>query len=340
MNSSSDLRGVIAEISANHLGSLDRAKQLITAAKSGGASFVKFQHYRPDTITVRGDHPDLKITGGTLWDGKSLWDLYEEAMTPWEWTGELANYCEELKIEWFSSPFDETAIEFLEDFNPALYKIASFEIVDLPLISMAASTGKPLIISTGMASTKEIEKALLAAETAGASGITLLRTNSAYPAPLDEMDLAAISEMRRLWGYPVGLSDHTLSNTAAVVAVGLGATIFEKHLTLSRLDGGPDASFSVEPREFKEYVDAISDARRSLGSVRFGPSSAEEKSLHFRPSLRAVMEIPEGSQLTSENVKSVRPSGGLPPCHLEEIVGRVADKTIRCGEPITWDCLA
>lgn len=324
---------VIAEVSANHLGSIDRAKQLIRAAHESGASYVKFQHYRPDTITVKGNHPDLFLNNGTIWDGQSLWELYESAMTPWEWTAELAKYCEEVGISWFSTPFDESAVDFLETFDPPLYKVASFEIIDLPLIRHIASTGKPIILSTGMASVEEIDAAIEAAST-GSQQITLLRTNSSYPAPQDEMDLVSIRTMQERWGLPVGLSDHTLGNLSAIVAVGLGARIFEKHLTLKRSDGGPDGAFSAEPGELSQYINDLNQALEILGHDRFGPSSSETRSLIFRPSLRAIRDIEVGEKFTKLNVGSVRPAGGLPPERIVTIEKNTSLRFIRAGDPI------
>ena len=241
---------VIAELSANHLGHKSVAIDLIHAAHAAGADAVKFQHYTPETITVRSDHPDFRVSGGTLWDGKQLADLYAEAMTPWEWTADLADEAAKVGIQWFSSPFDPTAVTFLAQFAPPAYKIASFEIVDLPLIRSAAAIGRPLIISTGMATLGEIDAAALAARQGGAPSVALLRCNSCYPARPDEMDLRAIPVMTETWQVPVGLSDHTIGHTAAVVAVALGACIIEKHLTLRSSDGGLDVPFSAEPDEF------------------------------------------------------------------------------------------
>lgn len=327
---------VIAEISGNHLGRLDLAIELVKAAKSSGAEWVKVQHYKPETITAKSMLPEFTIDSG-LWAGRRLWDLYEDAMTPWEWTGELAAVAKEVGIKWFSSPFDESAVDFLEGFDVELYKIASFEIIDLPLIRHVANTGKPMIISTGMATIEEIDEAVEAAEGAGCRDITLLRTNSGYPASVDEMDLNAIPFMRERWGYPVGLSDHTLSHTSAIVAAALGARVFEKHFTLSRADGGPDAAFSAEPKELAEYVKAVSDAVSSLGSPRFGPSPGEESSLELRPSLRAIAEIAEGDQISVDNVKSVRPAGGLEPDMISGVLGRCAIRAIAKGAPIKFD---
>lgn len=330
---------VVAEISANHLGCLDRAVDLVRLARHAGASYVKLQHYRPETITVRGEAPEFTASGGTLWDGKSLWDLYAEAMTPWEWTSEIDAVAREEGIPWFSTPFDERAVDFLEDFDVPIYKIASFEIVDLPLIRHIAQTGKPMIISSGMASVEEIDAAVEAAQAAGAKDVTLLRTNSAYPASPKEMDLMAIPFMQERWGLPVGLSDHTLGATSAVVALALGARVFEKHFTIARSDGGPDAAFSAEPDEMADYVRQVNVARDSLGSARFGPSPKEEASLKFRPSLRAVRPIAPGERITSENVRSVRPAGGLSPDSFPLIDGRLAKVKIPLGSPVLVEML-
>jgi pseudaminic acid synthase len=325
---------VIAEISANHLGSYDRAKELVTLAKDSGATHVKFQHYRPDTITVDGKQAEFTIVGGTGWDGRKLWDLYREAMMPWEWTAGLSEIAHEVGIAWFSSPFDESAVDFLETYDPPLYKVASFEIVDLPLIRRIAETKKPIIISTGMATELEIEYAVNAARESGASEVTLLRTNSGYPATPAEMDLLAIPYMESRWDCPIGLSDHTLGSTSAVVAVALGARVFEKHLTVSRALGGPDSHFSSEPEEFRIYVKDIFNAKASLGSVRFGPTAGEKASLMLRPSLRAVTMIAKGEKLTHENVRSVRPAGGLEPDRILDVLGKVASEDIQPGQPI------
>ena len=330
---------VIAEISANHDGSLARAIELIGAAKEAGADAIKLQHYTPETITVRSHHPDFQVTGGTLWDGRQLADLYAEAMTPWEWTGDLVDAARKAGLTWFSSPFDPTAIDFLADFDMPAYKIASFEVVDLPLIRQAASHGKPLVISTGMASLAEIDAAVAAAVEAGAPGVALLRCNSGYPARPDEMDLRAIPVMEQIWQVPVGLSDHTLGSTASVAAVALGACVIEKHLILRRSDGGPDAAFSSEPDEFAELVTAVREAHVSLGTPRFGPSEREQASRAFRRSLRAVQPIRAGEVITQELVRSVRPSGGLMPDDIDSVLGTIADRDLEPGDPITRDVL-
>lgn len=327
---------VIAEVSSNHHGSKRAALELVHAAAEAGADAVKLQHYTPDTITVRSSHPDFHVKGGTLWDGRYLADLYEEAMTPWEWTDDLAAEAAKMGIPWFSSPFDPSAVDFLARYDVPAYKIASFEIVDLPLIRHAASQGKSLIISTGMASVAEIDAAVTAAVAGGAAGVGLLRCNSGYPARPDEMDLQAIPAMAAMWQIPIGLSDHTLGHTAAVVAVALGACILEKHLTHRRDDGGPDAAFSLEPAEFAELVSRVKEGHASLGTVRFGPSEHEVASYAHRRSLRAVQPIVAGERITPRNVRSVRPSGGLQPDQLEAVTGMTATRDLTAGDPLTW----
>jgi pseudaminic acid synthase len=330
---------VIAELSANHGGSKDRALEVIHAAHEAGADAVKFQHYTAETITVRSDHPDFRVSGGTLWDGRQLADLYAEAMTPWEWTGDLVAEANKLGIDWLSSPFDNSAVDFLEQFNIATYKIASFELVDLPLIRYVASKGKPMIMSTGMSTLDEIDAAVKAAQDAGAPQVSILRCNSTYPAKSSEMDLAAIPTMIQKWGIPVGLSDHTMTSVTAISAVALGATIIEKHITMRRSDGGPDVAFSLEPHEFAAMIRDIREASDALGSARFGPSASEVNSLKFRRSLRAVSAIRAGDVISESNVRSVRPAGGLPPDDFVRIVGKKATRDIAVGEPITNELL-
>jgi len=327
---------VIAEISANHRASKSAALEIVAAAAAAGADAVKLQHYTPDTITVRSDRPEFQVKGGTIWDGRQLADLYEEAMTPWEWTADIVAEAARLGLTWFSSPFDRTAVDFLADLEIPAFKIASFEIVDLPLIRYAASKGKPLIISTGMASMDEIDAAVGAATQAGAGEVALLRCNSGYPADPAEMDLRAIPVMQERWGLPVGLSDHTIGSTAAVAGVALGACIIEKHLTLRRSDGGPDAEFSAEPAEFAELVRSVREAHAALGTVRFGPSAREMASVAYRRSLRAIRTVEAGELISPDNVRSVRPAGGLPPDELDTIVGMRATRRLEQGAPVTW----
>jgi pseudaminic acid synthase len=327
---------VIAEISANHGQSKSGAIELIHAAAEAGADAVKLQHYTPETITVRSSHPDFEVRGGTLWDGAQLADLYAEAMTPWEWTGDLAEAASKAGITWFSTPFDPTSVDFLEQFDVPVYKIASFEIIDLPLIRYVASKGRPLIISTGMATVAEIDAAVTAARQGGAPALTLLRCSSAYPARIDEIGLRAIPVMAQMWSVPIGFSDHTLGYTAAVAAVALGACVIEKHLTMRRSDGGPDAAFSSEPDELRALVTGVRDAHDALGTVRFGPSPSEAASLAFRRSLRAVAPIRAGEALTVDNLRSVRPAGGLAPDLVDTVLGMVATNDLEQGAPVTW----
>ncbi|MBV8051613.1 MAG: pseudaminic acid synthase, partial [Acidobacteriaceae bacterium] len=285
---------VVAELSANHNQDFQRAVELVHAAKELGADAVKLQTYTADTITIASDRECFRIGGGTLWDGRTLYELYQEAYTPLEWQPKLKELADEIGIQLFSSPFDASAVEFLESMNVPAYKVASCELVDLPLIQTIGSTGKPLIMSTGMATVEEIEEAIAAAREAGARQIALLKCTSAYPAPPDEMHLRTIPELGRRFGVPVGLSDHTRGIAVAVAAVALGACIIEKHLTLSRASGGPDAEFSLEPKEFKELVEAVRVAEQALGSVHFGPAPHEQASCRFRRSLFVVHDMEKG----------------------------------------------
>lgn len=331
---------VIAELSANHGHDVATARAIVEAAAAAGADAVKLQTYTADTMTIDSDAPPFRIGDGTLWAGRNLYELYEEAATPWAWHAELQALATDLGLDLFSTPFDSTAVDFLGDLGTPAMKIASFELVDLDLIRAAAATGQPLIISTGMATEAEIDDAVSAATGAGAAGVILLRCNSSYPAPVEEMDLRTIPAMAERWGVPVGFSDHTLGTTAATVAVTLGARVIEKHLTLRRADGGPDAAFSLEPGEFATMVEAVREAEASLGAVRFGPSEHERHSLAFRRSLFVVADVAAGERLTRDNVRAIRPGDGLPPKHLDEVLGRVAAGPIARGTPLRWDLLA
>ncbi len=330
---------VIAELSANHNRDIDAAIELVHAARDAGADAVKVQTYTPDTITLKSDRDPFRIAGGTLWDGKLLWDLYKEAYMPWEWQPRLKEEAERLGLHFFSTPFDFTAVDFLEELEVPAYKIASFELVDLPLIRKVAATGKPLILSTGMATVSEIEEAVAVARDAGAEQIALLRTNSAYPAPPDEMDLRTIPHMAEMFGVPVGLSDHTLGIAVPVAAVAMGAALIEKHLTLSRSVPGPDSAFSLEPQEFKEMVEAVRTAERALGGVRYGPTPKEQASRVFRRSLFVVKDVRAGEPLTPENVRSIRPAHGLHTRHYDEVLGKRARVDIAAGTPLSWDLI-
>jgi pseudaminic acid synthase len=328
---------IIAELSANHDQDVDQAVRIIQAAKAAGADAVKLQTYTPDTITMRSDRQEFRISGGTLWDGRSLYELYGEAHTPWEWQPKLKQVANDLGMDLFSSPFDASAVDFLEEMNVPAYKVASFELVDIPLIQKMASTGKPLIMSTGMAEITEIDEAVQTARRAGAIQIALLKCTSAYPASPEGMNLRTIPELARRYNVPAGLSDHSMGIAAPVAAVALGACIIEKHLTISRLDYGTDSAFSLEPHEFKAMVDAVRIAERALGEVKFGPDAHELNSRVFRRSLFVVQDLKRGQCFDEKNVRSIRPAHGLHTRHLHEIVGKHATRDIERGTPLTWD---
>lgn len=327
---------VIAELSANHLQSFERAVKLIQAAKEAGADAVKLQTYTPDSLTISCDNPYFRIQEGTLWAGRTLYDLYSEAATPYEWHVGLKRAADDLGITLFSTSFDVAGVDFLEKLGMPVHKIASFELVDLPLIRKAAQTGKPLILSTGMATLAEIEEAVNAAREAGAKKLVLLKTNSGYPAPPEEMNLRTIPHLREAFGLPVGLSDHTLSVHVPTVAVTLGASIIEKHLTLSRSEPGPDSAFSLEPHEFKAMVEGIRMAEKAIGRVSYGPTPREEPSRMLRRSLFVVRDVRAGEVFTEDNVRSIRPAHGLHPRHLYDVLGRKAKQDIVKGTPLSW----
>ena len=331
---------VVAELSANHNGSFERAAQIVHAAKAAGADAIKLQTYTPDTITLRSDREAFRIKGGTLWDGRTLHELYAEASLPWEWHVRLQKIAQDVGLELFSSPFDESAVDFLETLKVPAYKIASPELVDLPLIAKAARTGKPMIISTGMATSEEIQDALDAARQAGAGDIALLKCTSAYPSPPEEMNLRTIPELARKFGVLAGLSDHTTGITIPVAATALGAHIIEKHLTLSRADGGPDSAFSLEPHEFAAMVSAVRTAESALGSLQIGPAPGETASRAFRRSLFVVENMNKGEVFTTKNVRSIRPADGLQPRHLGEILGKMSSRDIESGTPLAWDLVS
>jgi N-acetylneuraminate synthase len=328
---------IVAEISANHGQSFEQAVQIVRAAKEAGADAVKLQTYTPDTITVDCDGEWFRMDGGTLWDGRRLHDLYAEAYTPWEWQPKLKQIANELGMHLFSSAFDSTAVDFLESMEVPAHKIASFELVDLPLIEKMARTGKPLILSTGLASEGEITEAVQAARRAGAAEIALLKCTSAYPAPPEEMNLKTIPALAEKFAVPVGLSDHSLGVAVAVAAVTLGACIIEKHLALSRDVAGPDSAFSLEPQEFRAMVDAVRVAEQALGEARFGPGLRESASRRLRRSLFIVQDVRKGEAFTERNVRSIRPANGLHTRHLEEILGKHAARDIERGTPLAWD---
>ncbi len=330
---------VIAEMSGNHNGDIERAFRLMQAAKDAGADAVKLQTYTADTITIDHDGPGFVVEGG-LWDGRRLYDLYQEAHTPWEWHEQLFAKGRELGITVFSSPFDRTAIDFLADLDAPAYKIASFEAIDLPLIRHAASKAKPLVISTGMCSAEEIQEAVNAAREAGCSELVLLHCVSTYPAPYHEANLRAVAALAERFDSIAGLSDHTMGVAVPIAAVALGAHVIEKHFTLRRADGGPDSAFSLEPEELKAVCDGCRIAASALGSVRFGPTDSERESVTYRRSLYVVEDIAAGAALTERNVRSIRPGYGLPPKYLPEVVGRATARDLCRGEPLDWSMLA
>ena len=328
---------VVAEMSANHGHSFERAVAIIEAAKAAGADAVKLQTYTADTITIESDKEFFRIGDGTVWAGRTLHDLYDEAHTPWEWQPKLRSFANEVGLDLFSSPFDATAVDFLERMGVPAYKVASPELVDAPLVERVARTHKPLIISTGMATLDEVEDAVRAARGAGASEIALLKCTSAYPSPFEEMNLRTIPDLAARFGVPVGLSDHTLGIAVPVAAVALGACIVEKHFTLSRSDPGPDSAFSLEPDEFRAMVEAVRAAEKALGRVRYGPTAHEDASRVFRRSLFVVQDIRAGELFTEQNVRSIRPGHGLAPKCIAEVLGRRAAVDIERGTPLRWE---
>lgn len=312
---------IVAEMSANHNGSIETAYKIIDAAKHAGADAVKIQTYRPDTITLNSDREDFRIRGG-LWDGRTLYELYKEAHTPWEWHLPLFAYAHKVGITMFSSPFDNTAVDFLKGAKAPAYKIASFELVDLELIKYVAATGKPMIMSTGMANTDEIQEAINAARTGGCEELALLHCVSGYPAPAADYNLRTIPDMIERYGLVTGLSDHTLDNTTAITSVAMGASIIEKHFTLDRMAGGPDDSFSLEPAELTALCRDTKTAWSALGQIDYGRKSSEQGNVQFRRSLYFVKDLKAGQVITSDAVRSVRPGFGVAPKYLLEIIGR------------------
>jgi len=327
---------IIAEISANHLGSLDRAFDLIEAAKHAGADAVKFQAYHPDTITVECSDPAFVISD-PMWKGRTLYDLYTEAQTPFDWFPRLWEKAASMDILPFASVFDETALAMLEELDPVLYKIASCELVDIPLIEKVAETGKSMVLSTGMASLEEIFDAAEAAFAVGKENTAFLHCVSGYPTPANHANLLTIPDLAAKLGCTVGFSDHTTGTDVATAAVALGAMVIEKHMTLRRSDGGPDAAFSLEPNEFKSMVGAAHVAFAARGEIVYGVKESEEHTLSFRRSLYTVAPIAKGEPLSSKNVRSIRPSGGLAPKQLPKLIGRVAARNLPIHHPLTWE---
>ena len=329
---------VIAEMSGNHNGDIHRAFALIEAAKAAGADAVKLQTYTADTITIDHDGPGFVIEGG-LWDGRKLHELYQEAHTPWDWHPRLFEHARDVGITIFSSPFDPTAVDFLETLAAPAYKVASFEIVDTPLVAAMARTGKPLIVSTGLSSPEDVDDAVKAAQGAGDGGLILLHCTSGYPTPAAQMHLRTMADLGARHGVPVGLSDHTMGTAVSVAAVALGACVIEKHFTLARADGGPDAAFSLEPDELATLTRDCRLAWEALGGVHYETVEAEAASRDHRRSLYVVADVRRGEILTADNVRSIRPGFGLAPKHLYGVLGRPAARDLKKGEPLAWDQL-
>ncbi|AOR24902.1 pseudaminic acid synthase [Clostridium taeniosporum] len=327
---------IIAEMSANHAGSYERAIEIIEAAKSAGADCIKIQTYTADTMTIDCDNNYFSIKDGT-WKGENLYKLYEKAYTPWEWQEGLKNKAEELGIDFLSTPFDKTSVDFLESINVDFYKIASFELIDIPLIKYIASKNKPIIMSTGMGTLGEIEEAVNAIKSMGNEKICLLKCSSAYPAIPDDMNLITMKNLKDIFQVNVGLSDHSLGSIASVTAVAMGAKIIEKHFCLNREIQNPDASFSMEPQEFKNMVDNIRLAERAMGRISYELSDNEKQSRKFRRSIFVIKDIKEGEQFTEENIRIIRPGNGLKPKYYEDVLGKIAICDIKRGTPLSWN---
>lgn len=323
---------IIAELSANHKGSIDIAIETIRAAKRAGANAIKFQTYTADTLTIDSKKNDFIINNGSIWDGKNFYELYQEAYTPWEWHSQLFEVAKEEGLVCFSSPFDKSAVDFLEKLEVPCYKVASFEITDIPLIKYVASKGKPIILSTGIASLEDIELALKTIRNEGDNEIALLKCTSSYPAPLEEANLIMIDNFKNRFGVTPGLSDHTLGSTAAVVATCLGAKIIEKHFILDRSIGGPDASFSLDEKEFTQMVQEIRDAEKSIGNVTYDLTRKQKAGKAFSRSLYVVQDIKKGETFTEKNIRSIRPGFGLHPKYYEDIIGTTANQDFELGD--------
>ncbi len=328
---------IIAELSANHRQDIEIAKDTIHAMKESGADAVKLQTYTPDTMTIDCDNEYFQIKQGTLWDGKTLYNLYKEAYTPWEWHYELKELAEKLGLVFFSTPFDKTAVDFLEGLDVKLYKVASFEITDIPLIEYIASKGKPMIISTGIATLADIEDAIDACKRVGNNDIALLKCTSAYPTPLEDVNLLTIPNMAETFGVTVGLSDHTLGISVPIAAVSLGAKIVEKHFILDHSLGGPDATFSLEPDEFSHMVKAIREVERALGKVTYELTEKMKKGREFSRSLFVVEDVKKGEIFTEKNIRSIRPGFGLHPKYIKKVIGKRARRDIKRGTPLKWE---
>ena len=327
---------IVAELSANHNHEVKIAKDTIKAAKESGADAIKLQTYTPDTITIDCDNEYFQLKSGTIWDGQSLYDLYEKAYTPWEWHEELFKTAKNEGLICFSTPFDFSAVDFLEKLDPPCYKIASFEITDIPLIEYVASKGKPVIISTGIATLVDIERAVNACRKVGNNEIALLKCTSSYPAPIEEANLLTIPHLRETFDVVPGLSDHTMGSSVAIAAVALGAKIIEKHFILDRNLGGPDSSFSMEPEEFKQMVESIRNVEKALGKINYDLTPKAKNSRVFTRSLFIVEDVKAGEPVTENNVRSIRPGYGLHPMYLNEVMGKTFRKNISKGTPLDW----
>ena len=328
---------IVAELSANHRQDYDEAVRLVHAAKEAGADAVKLQTYTPDTMTI--DHDDDRFIHGkgSLWEGKTLYELYKKAYMPWEWQPELKTIANGIGLDLFSSAYDPTSVDFLNELDVPALKISSFELVDLPLIRHAGRTGKPLILSTGMASFSEIEQAVTVATSVGCEDIIVLKCTSAYPAEFDEMNLRTIPDLSRVLALPCGLSDHSLGIIAPVAATALGACVIEKHFTLSRQNNSVDSGFSLNPSEFNEMVAAVRFAEKAMGSACYGPTAVEQENLAFRRSIYAIVDIEKGQTISEQKVRSIRPGGGLSPGYLKRLIGKRAKNNMKRGAPVTWD---
>tara|TARA_Y100001970_G_scaffold280408_1_gene389349 strand:- start:1749 stop:2804 length:1056 start_codon:yes stop_codon:yes gene_type:complete len=327
---------IIAELSANHNGSLDRAFKTIEMSKLMGADAVKFQTYTPDTLTINSTNEDFQIKEG-LWKGSTLYQLYESAYTPYEWHQDMFEYAKSINITCFSTPFDETAVDLLEDLNTPAYKVASFEIIDIPLIKYIASTKKPMIISTGMANKEEIEEAVEVSKENGSNEIVLLHCISGYPTPVDQSNLLTIPKMKEHFDLPIGLSDHTLGTEVSVTSIALGASVIEKHVTLDSSDKGPDSEFSLDPEQLNQLCNDCNSAWKALGSAGYERRPVEKENIKFRRSIYVVKDINPGELLTKENIRRIRPGFGLPPKHFGEILGKKAKVKISRGTPLDWE---
>lgn len=327
---------IIAEMSANHAGDIENAKAIIRAAKEAGADCVKLQTYTPDTLTIDCDNEYFRVSEGT-WDGENLYHLYEKAYTPWEWHKELKEEADRLGIDFFSTPFDKTSVDFLEELGVDFYKIASFEMVDIPLVEYVASKGKPIIMSTGMSDLGEIEDAVNAVRGQGNEQLVLLRCASAYPAITDQMNLKTMQNMAEVFHVPVGLSDHSMGSVGAIAAVALGAKVIEKHFCLDRAIENPDSSFSMNPEEFAQMVKDIRQTEKAIGRVSYGMTKQEESNMVFRRSIFCVKDIKKGEVLTEENVRVIRPGYGMKPKYYPEVLGRTALHDIKRGTPLSFD---